>query len=182
MEANPLAAVASEDAFQTGIRQTPWFKEFKEKHGEEPNLDDPNYDYRAAWRAGSRPEVRDPGDGMLHWSSQFKGENHPNRYVDGVDTITGKPQAPLASVWSKLSQTWPAKLAHGMLQAMQLPGDVYQGKVSMLDEYGRTNPEVIGRSADLAGMVMGGSFAAAPAGALGAGPVINRDKFKKIEE
>lgn len=80
-----------EEAFQRGIRATPWFREFTAKHGE-PNLDDPNYDYRAAWKAGARPDVRDPGDKMLHWPSQFKGENHPNRYVDGVDTKTGKSQ------------------------------------------------------------------------------------------
>jgi hypothetical protein len=83
-------ADADEDAFQRGIRDTDWHREFTAKFGE-PNLNDPNYDYRAAWKAGARPTVRDPGDGLLHWPSQFKGENHPNRYVDGVDTKTGKP-------------------------------------------------------------------------------------------
>ena len=78
-----------EGAFQRGIRDTPWFQEFAQRYGE-PNLNDPNYDYRAAWQAGARPTVRDPGDGLLHWPSQFKGAEHPNRYVNGVDTITGK--------------------------------------------------------------------------------------------
>lgn len=82
-----------EDAFQKGIRGTDWHREFTAKHGE-PNLDDPNYDYRKAWKAGARPTVRDPGDGMLHWPSQFKGDNHPNRYVDGVDTKTGQYTLP----------------------------------------------------------------------------------------
>lgn len=81
-----------EGSFQSGIRATPWFGEFKQKHGEEPNLNDPNYDYRAAWKAGARPDVRDAGDGLLHWPSQFKGPNHPNRFVGGMDTITGQPQ------------------------------------------------------------------------------------------
>ena len=76
--------------FQFGIRSTPWFSEFAQQHGE-PNLNDPNYDYRAAWTAGARPNVRDPGDNQLHWSSQFKGPEHPNRFVNGVDTITGQP-------------------------------------------------------------------------------------------
>ncbi len=75
--------------------------------------------------------------------------------------------SPLANVWSKLGQTWPARMAQGFLQAAKLPGDVYQGNVSMLDQYGRTNPEVIGRSADLAGMVMGGGMPLAERGALG---------------
>ena len=76
--------------FQFGVRATPWFSEFTQQHGE-PNLNDPNYDYRAAWTAGARPNVRDPGDNQLHWSSQFKGPEHPNRFVNGVDTITGQP-------------------------------------------------------------------------------------------
>ena len=75
-----------EQQFQSGIRATPWFSEFVGKHGEEPDLNTPHYDYRGAWAAGARPTVRDPGDGMLHWDSRFKGEDHPNRYVDGVDT------------------------------------------------------------------------------------------------
>ena len=76
--------------FQFGIRATPWFSEFTQQHGE-PNLNDPNYDYRAAWKAGARPDVRDPGDSQYHWPSQFKGPEHPNRFVDGIDTITGQP-------------------------------------------------------------------------------------------
>jgi hypothetical protein len=84
-------ADADEDAFQRGIRATPWFSEFKKKYGEEPDLDTRDYDYRAAWKAGTRPTVRDPGDGLLHWDSRFKGDNHPNRYVNGIDTKTGEP-------------------------------------------------------------------------------------------
>ena len=80
----------TEGAFQAGIRDTPWFTEFKQRFGEEPNLSDPNYDYRRAWAAGARPTVRDPGDQLLHWPSTFKGANHPNRFVNGIDTITGR--------------------------------------------------------------------------------------------
>jgi hypothetical protein len=82
-----------EGGFQAGIRDTPWHQEFTAKHGA-PNLEDPNYDYRRAWAAGARPTVRDPGDGELHWPSTFKGANHPNRYVNGVDTISGNRQLP----------------------------------------------------------------------------------------
>jgi len=86
-----MSDLARTDDYETEIRATPWFSEFKAKYGEEPNLNDPNYDYRAAWAAGVRPTVRDPGDGLLHWDSRFKGENHPNRYVGGIDTKTGAP-------------------------------------------------------------------------------------------
>lgn len=58
-----------------------------------------------------------------------------------------------------LTETWPARMAQDALRAVMLPGDVYQGKVSMYGEDGRTNPEVINRSADLAGLVTLGAGA-----------------------
>jgi hypothetical protein len=51
-----------------------------------------------------------------------------------------------------LGDTWPAKLAKSIYSAVTLPGDVAQGNVSMTGEDGRTNPEVINRSFDLAGV------------------------------
>lgn len=51
-------------------------------------------------------------------------------------------------------------LTQALWRAARLPGDVMQGKVSMYGPDGHTNPEVINRSADLAGLVMGGSYAA----------------------
>jgi hypothetical protein len=79
-------------SYQNEIRNTQWYKEFTDRYGEQPNLNDPNYDYRSAWESGARPDVRDPGDGQLHWPSDFKGPDHPNRFVDGIDTTTGIPQ------------------------------------------------------------------------------------------
>ena len=70
----------------------------------------------------------------------------------------------------RLSQTWPARLAKDAYGAVTLPGDVYQGKVSMYGEDGRTNPEVINRSADLAGLVtLGAGAVPAEANSLRAG-------------
>jgi hypothetical protein len=37
-----------ERAFQQGIRNTEWYKEFKQRYGEEPDLNTPHYDYRKA--------------------------------------------------------------------------------------------------------------------------------------
>jgi hypothetical protein len=62
-----------------------------------------------------------------------------------------------------MTETWPARLAKSALEALMLPGQVYQGQVSMTGPDGRTNPEAINKAADLAGLVMGGSYAAAPA-------------------
>ena len=71
----------------------------------------------------------------------------------------------MASLLELLGQTWPARMAQGAWSAAKLPGDVYAGRVDPLSEEG------IGRAADLGGLVMGGTFAGAPRGALGAGPV-----------
>src|SRR3972149_10892014 len=64
-----------------------WYKGWSSKLGLNPNPDDPRhqYDYRAAYKAGATPNESN------HWPSEFKKEGHPNRFVDGVDTITGKP-------------------------------------------------------------------------------------------
>lgn len=54
------------------------------------------------------------------------------------------------SFLQKLGETWPARLAKDAYSAIKLPGDVYQGNVSMWGEDGHTNPEVIKRATDLA--------------------------------
>jgi hypothetical protein len=69
--------------------------------------------------------------------------------------------------WNKFSQLWPARAAKGLWEGLMLPGDVYQGNISMYGDDGRTNPEVIRRSTDLAGAVMGGGMPMAERGALG---------------
>jgi hypothetical protein len=70
-----------------------WYSGWAQKAGLNPDPDPQlhQYDYRAAFRAGVEPEI-DPGDGFYHWPSQFKSPDHPNRYVDGIDTITGRPR------------------------------------------------------------------------------------------
>ena len=50
-----------ESAFQNWIKSTGWYKEFRNEYNEEPDLNDAEYDYRAAWKAGIQPE-RDPYD------------------------------------------------------------------------------------------------------------------------
>lgn len=64
-----------------------WYRTWADRAGLDPDPDNPlhMYDYRAAYRAGDRPEV-DPGDGLYHWPSTWKSDSHPNRFVQGVDT------------------------------------------------------------------------------------------------
>lgn len=70
-----------EDDFQA------WYRKWADYIGLSPNPDDPehHYDYRAAYRAGAQPEQQK--DGSYHWPSEFKAKDHPNRYVNGVDTL-----------------------------------------------------------------------------------------------
>lgn len=67
-------------------------------------------------------------------------------YFDQFDTPAKEP----AKKEFGLGDTWPARIAKAIYSGVTLPGDVVQGKVSMTDEDGNTNPEVIGRSAELA--------------------------------
>jgi len=86
----------NEEEFQKGIRATDWYNEYIQQYGEGPDLrpmsDDPrkgpNYDYRAAWARGVRPNYRDPNDGQLHWASSaggqmLKSESHPTFWKEG---------------------------------------------------------------------------------------------------
>lgn len=73
----------SEDDFQR------WYGFVSRETGINTDPDDPShkYDYRSAYATGFNP-IDSKGQ---HWPSQFKAPDHPNRYVKGVDTITGQP-------------------------------------------------------------------------------------------
>jgi hypothetical protein len=89
-----------EGAFQSdmqsgdGYRQ--WRQEFERLYGGAPDYDDPHgdYDYRAAWKGGIRPEVY-KHDGTYHWSSSLpdgqmlKSENHPTAWMEHFMRATG---------------------------------------------------------------------------------------------
>ena len=112
-----------EQAFQA------WYRAWADKAGINPNPDDPrhHYDYRAAFLAGAEPQI-DPEDGRYHWPSKFKASDHPNRFIDGVDTITGEPvQAPPPAEprrkWQPSPDWQPAPTATDEMQNIfQQPG------------------------------------------------------------
>ena len=78
----------NESAFQR------WYADQAQKTGVDPNPDDPRhkYDYRAAFNAGVEPEISSV-DNRYHWDSRFKADDHPNRFVGGMDTKTGLPSS-----------------------------------------------------------------------------------------
>lgn len=63
-----------------------WYRAHAVRHGLSPDPGDPrhHYDYRAAHRAGARP------DKSGHWPSKYKKPGHPRLIIGGVDTRTGK--------------------------------------------------------------------------------------------
>lgn len=64
-----------------------WYANHSASTGLSANPDEPEhkYDWRAAFASGAKPEAAD--DGNYHWPSSFKRLDHPNRFVNGWDTI-----------------------------------------------------------------------------------------------
>ena len=85
-----------EKSFQSWIKGTEWYKEYVNEYDEAPDLDTSDYDYRAAWKAGIRPE-RDPYDkNKFHWPSadesgkMLKSESHPTAWKEYFMKATGR--------------------------------------------------------------------------------------------
>lgn len=84
-----------ENQFQDWIKSTNWYSEFVKEFGEQPDLNIPEYDYRAAWKSGIQPE-RDPYDqNRYHWPSSapsgemLKSANHPTAWKEMFMRQTG---------------------------------------------------------------------------------------------
>lgn len=85
-----------------------WYAEQAQRAGLDPNPDSPlqKYDYRGAFLAGESPVI-DPTDGLPHWPSRYKDDDHPNRFVAGV----GDSKA--------LDSAEPAALQHPILDQLR---------------------------------------------------------------
>jgi hypothetical protein len=85
-----------EALFQSGIRATPWFTEFVDTHGEEPNLSpSADYNYRKAWDAGLSPTPNEYDNNRHHWPSSLpngemlKKQGHPTLWKEHYMRATG---------------------------------------------------------------------------------------------
>jgi hypothetical protein len=67
-----------------------WYGRWSTIAGIDQNPDAPEhkYDYRSAYKVDAKPEFDEPS-GEYHWPSAFKADDHPNRYIDNVDTKSG---------------------------------------------------------------------------------------------
>ena len=68
------------------VRFRKFYAEQAKKWNLDGNPDNPehHYDYRAAFKAGAKP------DKTGHWPSKFKKDTHPNLVIKGVNTKTGR--------------------------------------------------------------------------------------------
>lgn len=92
-------------------------------------------------------------------------ESIPRGILRALTEQQPPPPPPKQTILQHLMQTWPARMAQSAWSAAKLPGDVYAGRVDPMSQ------DAINRASDLAGLVMGSTFAASPAGAVGVGPV-----------
>jgi len=83
----PQLTPEQEVQFQDWIKGTTWFKEFEHNYGGPPNLNDPGYNYRGAWRGGLVPGLNTE-DMTFHWPSSLpngdllKGREHPTLIME----------------------------------------------------------------------------------------------------
>ena len=96
----PPAEIVKQSTVRKSESFVKWWARFSFVNQLNAHPDNPlhEFDYRGYFEASKRDPKRfapiyDPADSSVHLSSQFKGDNHPNRVVGGVDTKTGKPVA-----------------------------------------------------------------------------------------
>jgi hypothetical protein len=95
-EAKANLTPTEEKKFQQDVKSSDWYKEYKQNYGEDPNLNSKDYNYRAAWKSGAKPEKYAPDENKYHWPSETsKGEslkalNHPTAWMEDYMQLTGK--------------------------------------------------------------------------------------------
>jgi hypothetical protein len=110
--ASPSAGVIPKKRTSLSPKDESEFQDFygkwSKKAGIDPDPDNPQhkYDYRGAFASGAVPKISD-ADGLFHWPSEFKDDDHPNRFVDGEDTKTGRriesqPQSDNSSIFDSM--------------------------------------------------------------------------------
>jgi len=112
-----------EQKFQFDMRYAPgyeqWQRQFKQKFGERPNINDPSYDYRLAWQSGIKPQPYEHDqNGIFHWPSVTQGgkplkqPGHPSAWMEkfmnqyGVDPHEAQPEMYQDAVRRGLLDFW----------------------------------------------------------------------------
>lgn len=90
-----------------------WYARMAKEQDLNPDPDSQPYDYRAAFKAGAKP------DSSGHWPSQFKKAGHPNEIVGGFNTRTGEPEPgheQITDVQKLIELGWDPASAKAMVQ------------------------------------------------------------------
>lgn len=100
----PLTPEEEETRFQSDMRTDPtysaWAEKFNSRFGEYPDLNNPEYDTRSAWRHGQKPVPYAPDGGLYHWTSgdmvppfqnpvSYKQPGHDTLWMQRVMDRTG---------------------------------------------------------------------------------------------
>jgi hypothetical protein len=113
-----------ENQFQTFMAFDPsvraWRNGFANRYGEQPRIEDPSYDYRAAWQAGNRPQPV-PNDTVWHWGSVGKAENHPTEWKQQFMTQFGVDPDQV-SQWTPDMQTFMQRQIGRQPAPLTIPG------------------------------------------------------------
>lgn len=144
---------------QDEARFRAWYSSMAKSHDLSPDPDDPQqfYDYRAAFRAGAKP------DKTGHWPSDFKKPGHPNMIVGGFNVQTGErvPGTPRVGEKELVRLGWDAATAARLAQSpeptgspkgkayLDDQGNEITGSGTYLDDQG--NPEAYRVTTDAAG-------------------------------
>ena len=114
------------DKQEAAFRQ--WYRQAAQRYGLSPDPDAPDqfYDYRAAFKAGVKPDTSG------HWPSAFKKAGHPNEVVGGFNTRTGErvPGTPRANVQELISMGWEPATAQRLAQTPEpIPQNIPLGQL-----------------------------------------------------
>lgn len=117
----------NEGAFQSFMAFDPnvraWRNGFQNKYGEPPRMNDPSFDYRAAYTAGNKPQAYGY-DTMPHWDSRGKAPDHPTAWMNdfmqqyGVDP-NAAAQQPTTAQQGTINQQLSSDLLAQLLQRLR---------------------------------------------------------------
>lgn len=79
-----------EKRFREAMRESGWYRTFRKDFGEPPNLNDPTYDYRGAWKQGLVPESGQPWPDRATDGKWFKAPHHPTSWMEYYQGATGR--------------------------------------------------------------------------------------------
>ena len=92
---NTTLTNAEESRFQDFIKNTLWYNQYKNQYGGEPDLNNPDYDYRKAYLSGTTPQNYEFDPTIQHWPSTtkegepLKSANHPTAWMNDFKSSTG---------------------------------------------------------------------------------------------